>query len=252
MDLIAIKDFLHSAGMVEAGAKFSASAATGAEYVAAGLAKVFGADVAFTFNEAPQDFVIIASGPSTLPGDLDLVRRWRWRAENRRVLVINSMFLYAPWADYLYAADQKWWDHYGSQVRTQFAGQRWTQDEGACRKFGARHVQCERRVGLSLIKGVVHHGGNSGHQAINLAAQLGARLMILLGFDMKTTTDASHYHGRHPKPLRLASPYDAWLRYFGPLAMDLKHAGIRVLNATRSTAIESFDRAILEKVLSDG
>lgn len=90
---------------------------------------------------------------------------------------------------------------------------------------------------------MIHTGGNSGYQALNLAYLWGAKRVILMGFDMKRTGGMTHFHGDHQG---LNNPYDGmlsqWVKNFELIARDLAAAGVEVLNATRETALTCFKR----------
>jgi hypothetical protein len=93
---------------------------------------------------------------------------------------------------------------------------------------------------------LIHGGGNSGYQAVNLAFLFGAAKIVLLGFDMK---GGSHWHGDHPGALNRGVPTRAFAKAFPALADDLKSEGVEVLNATRDTALECFPKIDLEDAL---
>lgn len=84
---------------------------------------------------------------------------------------------------------------------------------------------------------------------MNLAYVLGAKKMILLGFDMQETGGKSHWHGNHPGALNRHSPYKSWIPNFERLARDLRDAGVDVVNATRETALNCFKKVNLEDAL---
>lgn len=94
----------------------------------------------------------------------------------------------------------------------------------------------------------VHFGGNSGFQAINLAFLWGATRIILLGFDCKAVAGKDHWFGQHPQGLKQVQPYNLWLEHYPQLAYDLKREGVTVINCSRDTAINCFERATIETV----
>jgi hypothetical protein len=102
-------------------------------------------------------------------------------------------------------------------------------------------------IGLGLD--MIHTGGNSGYQALNLAYLWGARKINLLGFDMQRTGGRTHFHGDHQG---LNNPYDGmlqqWVKNFEMMARDLKAAGVEVLNATRETALTCFERISIDDI----
>ena len=70
-------------------------------------------------------WAIIASGPSLTKEDVDAVR-------GLNVIVINTSYWLAPWADILYACDGHWWDwHYENTdwkaKLDAFENKKWTQ-----------------------------------------------------------------------------------------------------------------------------
>lgn len=99
----------------------------------------------------------------------------------------------------------------------------------------------------------VMHGGNSGYQALNLALHLGARRIVLLGYDMGVGEDGRlHWFGRHPSGLNNPKPehFATWAKAFGALAPALADLGVEVVNCSRRTALDCFRRAPLEEVLA--
>lgn len=95
----------------------------------------------------------------------------------------------------------------------------------------------------------IHHGANSGYQAIGLAWHLGAERIVLIGYDMQRTGGKSHWHGDHPRGLSNAIGVRGWARHFDPLARDLQAGGVDVINCTIETAIDCFPRADLRDVI---
>lgn len=150
----------------------------------------------------------------------------------------------------LYACDDKWWERYHAEVvESGFGGELWTQDNRSAQRFRLRRVQGAQGHGLG--KSMVHWGGNSGYQCINLAYLWGALRIVLLGFDMQKTDGKAHWFGDHPKGLHKTSPYEQWVAKFGRLAADLSEEGVEVINATRETALRCFVRAPIGAVARD-
>lgn len=186
---------------------------------------------------------ILASGPSLTVEQCESVRAWRdAKPEQRKAVAINNTFQRAPWADLLYACDATWWRVHIAGVRESFHGELWTQDEAAHREFGIRRVESQRLPGLGKRPGVIHQGGNSGYQAINLMWQAGASRCILLGFDMRGT----HWHGRHVGlPNTTEWLFKLWAKDFARLASDLEAEGFEVVNCNPGSALECFRKSDL-------
>lgn len=182
---------------------------------------------------------ILASGPSMSQPVADRVR-----AAGLPAIVVNSTFRLAPWADMLYAADAGWWAHNPDALG--FAGLKVSVSpvNGVCR------LRNTGVLGFDPDPTAVRTGGNSGYQAVHIAAQAGAARILLLGFDM-TAARGSHWHGDHPAPLRNTERehYSLWTTHFGLLALELDARGIEVLNCTPGSALTCFSFANIKDVL---
>lgn len=174
--------------------------------------------------------VCLASGPSLTREDAE-------RARLYRTIVVNTTFRMAPWADYLFAGDFGWWNHYRKEVKKVFLGECWTGNERAAKLFGLNHIRQKNQRGLSREKGLIHSGGNSGYGAMELAYQFGARRIVLLGYDMQWTDGKSHWHGDHER-LSNRNCFPRWIESIESTAEELSKIGVEVLNATRQTAIK--------------
>lgn len=181
-----------------------------------------------------EEVACIASGPSLTPQDCETVRRWREAAPGRAVIVVNTTFRLAPWADVLYAMDAAWWNAHIDEVRRTFRG---------------RLINPWREMrGVERVR--FEHRRNSGAGAISLAAHWGARRIVLLGYDCQRTGGQAHWHGDHPKGLGNAGTIDRWPAIFARLAKSM--AGrVTVINATRETALTCFERRALSEALGD-
>lgn len=187
-----------------------------------------------------ETIACVASGPSLTQSDVD---RLKGRV---RVIVVNDNHRLAPWADLLYAADEAWWNEY--QGVPGFPGFKCTFSIPAAARWGLIRLPGERTgQGLSHDPMRIFQGGNSGYAAINIAWLLGAKRILLLGYDMQDTLGQKHWFGDHPKSLRNGGQYGRWLPRFATIPATLK--GVEVLNCTRMSALNCFPRATLEEVL---
>ena len=172
--------------------------------------------------------VCLASGPSLTQEDVETVRQWR--GPGRIVVVANTTFRAAPWADALFAMDSKWWRFYGDEVNKVFKGQRFTTSSLAL-TYGAKR-----------LKGQITAWRNSGACAIAVAEMLGAERIALLGYDCQHDEGRTHWHGSHPEGLGDARTVNLWPRKFEALAKALK---VPVVNCSRRTALTCFQRGEL-------
>lgn len=104
-------------------------------------------------------------------------------------------------------------------------------------------TRIDSKNGDGLGEDCLHYGGNSGYQAVNLAYLLGAKTILLLGFDMF----GEHYFGKHPDNLNNASPYQSFINSFGTI--NPKKHGIEIINCSRQTALEHFPRTTISALL---
>lgn len=124
-----------------------------------------------------------------------------------------------------------------------------------------RYLKRGKSKGIDDREGFVSWNLCSGSSAINLAYHLGARLIILIGFDMKPTkvidettgqiVERGQWHENH-KIDYLKKGYNPYGGYFAALpiiAEDAKRLGVEILNATIDTVIPDtiFPRISLER-----
>lgn len=200
-------------------------------------------------DKGVKPFVLVASGPSLTQEQVDQCRG------KAVVIVINNNYKLAPWADHLYACDPSWWQwHEDDPDLLAFKGKKWTQNQNwkeETERFKQKHhltfIESKSEYGLSESPNIIHQGSNSGYQAINLAYHLGAKRIILLGYDMQATDGKSHWHGDHPNGIK--SSYPAFVRHFNSMSAHAKELGLEIINCTAKTALTCFPRKKLENVL---
>jgi len=108
--------------------------------------------------------------------------------------------------------------------------------------------------GISRHKNKVSWNLNTGAASIDLAVKLGAKRIILLGFDMcRSPNGQEHWHAHYRVALnpRLEQqlPFKKHLDAFGPIANDAKRMGIDILNVSKRSAITQFPIVELKDVL---
>lgn len=217
---------------------------------AAGARDQSAGDIRRPFPKWPGDIVVVAaSGPSQRQEDIDEARG------KARLIVINETWRLAPWADALYACDGRWWRARGPAPEA-FGGLRFQghvtreeqQVEPGCIHCGVTSGRNAMDFGGRVLAG----GGNSGFQALNLAAVTGARRVVLLGYDMALAEGATHWHGDHGHGM--SNPSIGFLRNSARIldqqAPVLRRAGVEVLNATRTTALTAFRRVTIKEALA--
>lgn len=191
--------------------------------------------------------VCVASGPSLTPEQCAVAMEARARA-HCRIIAVNNNYISVPSADILFAADGKWWRQHLAAVRASgFRGELWTQDHAASAALDLRWIHGKPGAGLSKEPETILHGGHSGHQAVGLAVLLGARRILLAGFDM---TRGKHWHPDHQKPLSNGD-MSVLVPHYEKMARDLEAAGVECVNCTGpNSAIPYFRRGELADELA--
>lgn len=194
--------------------------------------------------------VCVGSGPSLTPDDLTYLERCRVNSHTIRVVTISDAWRAAPWADVLYAPDPKWWGWHRDEVTRGFRGRKFTLAEHD-HPAPPDVAQLNYRSGttFSTELPMIATGGHAGYQAPQVAWQLGARRIVLLGYDMQPdATGQHHFFGEHPDASHV--PYDTWLSTYDTLLTELQVRGILIVNASRRTAITVIPRESLAMALS--
>jgi hypothetical protein len=166
-------------------------------------------------------YAILATGPTMSQAVADSVRG------RCRVIAVSDAYRLAPWADALVSSDAAWWRHHKPEF------------EGA--RFSTRGHH-----DTSKIEGVPG-SMNSGAYAVEVARQLGAKRIVLLGFDGHGT----HFFGDHDAPLRNMGEerHKPHAKQHALQAAACAAAGVEIWNCTPGTAIPHYSKANLEDVL---
>ena len=190
-----------------------------------------------------KPIVIVAGGPSLTKEDVIY-------AENSGVDImgVNDAYRICKRLNYLYACDRRWWHGHYTRVGD-LPRQKYSME-----KVGYPDViqmTDDGVEGLSLEWPKLKNGKNSGYQAINLAILLGYDYIILLGYNMQHTGGKVHWFGDHPNKLNNAplNRIKAWIGYYNDM-VKLIPENVKVINATRETALTCFPRIDLKRALN--
>jgi hypothetical protein len=151
------------------------------------------------------------------------------------VLVVCDAYRLAPWADVLVAQDSQWWRKRPDACT--FAG----------RKFSANpNVPCVEQIKENST--LIGRATNSGVMGLHVAIKLGAKRIIMLGFDMQ----GSHFFGPYTDGLKntTAARFRVFASFFERMNKDIcVPQGIQVVNCTPGTALKCFPMMPLEEAL---
>lgn len=202
-----------------------------------------------------QTAAILAGGPSLTQRDVDAVKR----AVHVRCITVNDSYRLAPWADLAYFCDLRWWSWHHERPAWRDLLARAAAGETIVATLEnlellERHpfIRCLRNVGRDGIEttpGAIKNGGNGGYQALNIAVQLGARRVLLLGFDMRRVANRSHWHDGHPVVAPETVYRDLMIPSYTNAAPELARLGVEVVNCTPGSALTAFPFQSIDEAL---
>lgn len=182
---------------------------------------------------------------------------------NKHVIAINVAYLIGDWIDVVFFGD----NGFLQRNKTKIAN--WPGIKVSC--FPATEKtpwikylmrDPDRTYGISKNPGRVSWNGNSGSAAISMAANAGAKRIILVGFDMcRDAIGKQHWHNIYgtakppvPPPRRrgyviTAPSFRKHLHGFPFIAEDAKERGIEILNACPGSAITQFPKLTVKEIL---
>lgn len=192
---------------------------------------------------------VVGGGPSLRNLDPEKLR-------DRRVIAVNNAGLdLVPWADVLIWSDPRWfrWNEdrlhlHGGPIK--IARNAVNIEHG---RFRIRNMRRDTGPSLSLRPDTLA-GYDTGAGAVNLAFLMGARDIVLLGFDMSDPPPdrwrEGNYHGDH----QIAPPPMQRTENFVPsherMALALDEHGVKVRNATPGSALRAYEMVDLDDVLA--
>jgi hypothetical protein len=183
---------------------------------------------------AGRTVVCIASGPSLTAEDCEIVR-----ASGHPVIVCNTTYQMARWADVLFACDARWWRHYHEDVTATFPGRKLTVD------YVMEYLGVESLCASPWFQ----RYGNTGACAVSFGIAGNPDRVVMLGYDCQRKNGEVHWHGDHPKGFTNGKSIALWPNIFRKVARQAEHAGVEVINASRVTALNCFERMELEDAL---
>jgi hypothetical protein len=207
--------------------------------------------------------VLIASGPSLTPAQIEYIRPRRAFGD-LWVGGVNDAYRICPFLDLLYAADEAWWQHHADDLQVAPFTVKACYVPAACEggeqppqatadlraRLDLRPIPGLQAAGISLDPAAIHLGQHSGFQLINIAIQAGAKRIALLGFDYRLADDgARHWFGDHPDHLNRDSPYQRFMYELEHAAPGIAAAGVEVINCSPGSALRCFRQARLEDAI---
>lgn len=187
--------------------------------------------------------VCVGGGPSLVAADVAFAR-----SAGAKILSINSSYqCFEGCPDALFAPDAKWWGWHPEALGFACIKVAFPPDPPVTLP-GVDIVDWTTGDGVDLNPTCLRGGGHSGYAAINLAMHMGARRIVLLGYDGAPGPDGRHHcHPDHPDGSHIQYHYRRAI--YQTLVKPLETLGIALINASRRTAIPFVPRQPLCRAL---
>jgi len=187
---------------------------------------------------------VFGGGPSLAGVDVN-------RLKGHRVIAVNNAYKLADWIDVMFYGDCRWLGGHADGLK-RFSGLKMTtcpnHDSNLGRSIGIKVLAKRRQHGIHSQPDAVNWNLSSGACAINVAVHLGAKRIILLGYDMRRVDGRNNWHPDHITT-KDHNPYARFLTPFPIIAADLRRLGVECVNATPGSALTVFPIVDPEEVL---
>ncbi len=190
-----------------------------------------------------QTCYIIGGGPSINDVDPEILR-------GKRIITTNNSYQLFPFAEFCFFFDFDWFQQH---------------KEGLARFTGIKVSIAEKTKSIPWVRsmirgaastlapknatGVLNHGVNSGHAAVNLAVHFGVSKIILIGFDMRIVEGKHNYHNQHEKKMLDNIYTETFIPNFDSLVDPLKERKVEIVNTTLGSALTFFPFLPLEECM---
>ena len=169
---------------------------------------------------------------------------------------INDAFRFGEWVDLCWFLDARWYwwnkEDFAKFKGLKVSGNRAPEILGSVlEEPDIKVVRRNGKGGICSKQNVIATSGNSGASAVNLAYHLGAKRIILVGFDMRMINGKKNWF-KHPGPKHGGSAqkmsFHRFIRSFAYIAKDAKKLGLKIYNATPDSALTMFPKTDFEVV----
>lgn len=192
---------------------------------------------------AGETVYLIGGGPS--------LKGFEWnRLKGKKTIAINKAVKFYPNADAMYWTDGRVYSWLNKEIND-FKGLKYTIRWNRNHTPDINVLKRGAKFGLETAKDTLAHGNNSGYAAINLAIHLGAKRIVLLGYDMGNDGKVSHFHDGYPVPATATNIYTKqFLPGFDILKDRLKGKDIQIYNACPTSKLNTFKKITIDEALS--
>jgi len=182
---------------------------------------------------------IIGGGPTVLTHNLD-------RLAGELTIGVNRAYdVYYP--SILCALDPQFYEWAETGAFGIFSEMRYRSYPGTKAWAQVRPDTSVNASGIYTVENIARHCNNSGQAAINLAIELGASPIYLIGFDMKG--NPTNFHDGYPTG---ASPdvYEGYVKSIESSVPErAKEYGVEIINLSTDSALTAFPHGDFDEVL---
>ncbi len=192
--------------------------------------------------------IILGGGPSLLDVIDDIQRMLPLDISRYAIITINEAIYLSLYADLLFFRDVSWF-YNNKKIVEMWNGI--IVSSTTCRFYPSkvRIVKTTHCNDFLLGGNTIMYGRSSGHLALSLAINLGAKRCVLLGYDCRIVDGRSHFHDKPSNAIGLTYSADflpAWAGW-GEAA---RRAGVEVINSTPNSAICEFPYTSISDVFA--
>jgi len=197
---------------------------------------------------------IIGGGPS-VKEQLHLIEKLK----GKRVIAVNDAYILGDWIPICFFGDAGWLKYHDVEeviykkdgitrhgIRS-FPGMIVGFNQNKPRSYLYR---IERKSdGFSTDPRFLAWNGNSGSAAINLAYLLGAKKIVLIGFDMQLGVDGNSNWHQNLKDNPNANCYTIYMKRMKKIDIEMKEKGVKIdiVNCSPRTQLNIFRAGCLEE-----
>lgn len=190
--------------------------------------------------------IIIGGGFSVKSFDFKYVKS-HWP-----VIGVNDAFKLGDFIDFIWFGDQRWYEWNRDLLIEQCKlGRVYTCAESIEDDPMIRCFKRGKPLGIETSLNQVSWNRASGASAINFSYHLGARKIILIGFDLKRGSNGeTHWHDYHKtKDKDIDTLFLRYLEPFKKIKEDADKLGIEIINVNPDSAIQEFPKMSIKEAL---
>jgi len=188
-----------------------------------------------------QTIYLIGGGPSLKNFDFNVLK-------TKNSIAINKAYQVASFANFLYWSDFRFYQWFKEDIDN-FKGFKVTNKPKPI-DDNIINLKDTGKLGIDINPHALRHGNNSGYAAINLAVHLGVNKIILLGYDMGSSGNATHFHNGYDTKTDEKVYKNNMLPCFESLVDELKELKIEIWNASKDSKLTCFPKCSLLEAIN--